>query len=312
MVAFIGFFITRYRHQIASTITNRWLVWRRGYSKVNERIVIVGSGEGCQTARWLLSREKFLYAFSIVGVIDDDIFTKKGMCIDGYKILGSYKDLPKLVNKYDIGLIIFTVSILPAEIIEYIIQLESKTNIRLIYLDKLLKLVDQQLMPKDTLKSNILGSEMNLEFLATHSELTGLPNSYLFRYQLKHSLEYSKRYHNNLSVLIVEIKEYEVIVRTYGLDFGRGVLKEVAKRLTSCKRESDMLACLNDNKFAFLLENTMDCNIVDMIFHRISVTLAEPVRIEGRVFYINPGLHSFIGTKACEESRLVEDLPAVI
>jgi diguanylate cyclase (GGDEF)-like protein len=307
MVAFGGFFITRFRWRILTTIASRWIIWRRNRSGVGERIVIVGSGEGCQTATWLLNRERYLYAFSVVGIVDDDVLPKKDMRIDGYKILGRFNDLPNLVAKYDVGLIIFTTPSIPPEINEFVHDLAKAGTVRLIYLEKLIKFVDQQLMSKDILLSHHLGPEENLEFLATHSELTGLPNSYLFKYQLRHSIAYSKRYQNNLAVLLINLEGYEDIVKSHGRNYGKEILKETARRLIRCKRESDLLACLRESKFALILENVQDCDTVDVVIHRINDILNEPVKVDGQVFNLSTSTKSFVGVKSCEESRLIED-----
>jgi FlaA1/EpsC-like NDP-sugar epimerase len=70
-----------------------------------ERVLIVGSGITAQLATWLLDHPAIANRFWVVGMIDDDLY-KQGMRIFGVQVLGACKDLPQLIAKYDIGVII--------------------------------------------------------------------------------------------------------------------------------------------------------------------------------------------------------------
>jgi FlaA1/EpsC-like NDP-sugar epimerase len=80
----------------------------RGAAKAaRERVLIVGSGPTAQLATWLLDHPANANHFWVVGMIDEDLY-KQGMRIFGIPVLGTCKDLPQLIARYDIGVIILT------------------------------------------------------------------------------------------------------------------------------------------------------------------------------------------------------------
>ena len=60
-------------------------------------------------ASWFLKHGEFSNAFSVVGFVDDDP-RKPGMRVDGSPVVGMTSDLPELIEKQDIGLVIFAIS----------------------------------------------------------------------------------------------------------------------------------------------------------------------------------------------------------
>ena len=76
---------------------------------IGERVLLVGAGELGEMALWLLHRSSYDEAFGIVGIVDDDV-KKQGLRIHGHLVLAGTDQIPDLVKKYDIGLIIFAIS----------------------------------------------------------------------------------------------------------------------------------------------------------------------------------------------------------
>lgn len=115
ILAFVGFVTVRYRERLITGLASRWLRWRNQVSKLGERVVVVGAGDCGQLAIWLLEKSNLAAAFSVVGLIDDD-YRKVGQRINGLTVLGTVQDLPKIVEKKSIGLVMFAINkISPAE-----------------------------------------------------------------------------------------------------------------------------------------------------------------------------------------------------
>jgi len=104
LVAIIGFVAARYRWRLLAGFSTFWMSRRNTFS-VGERVLIVGAGEEGEFTNWLLRRKNLRYAFSIIGVVDDDPL-KQGMRLDGNWIIGTLADIPHLVAQHDVGLII--------------------------------------------------------------------------------------------------------------------------------------------------------------------------------------------------------------
>ena len=113
--AFCGFVAVRYRGRLVSGLAYRWISLRGAAVGAQERVIVVGGGEAGQFVTWLLQNGRSASGFRVAGFVDDDLY-KQGMRIQGVEVLGKRKDIPQLVAKYDVGLVIFAIhNISPAE-----------------------------------------------------------------------------------------------------------------------------------------------------------------------------------------------------
>jgi two-component system CheB/CheR fusion protein len=97
-------------------------------------------------------------------------------------------------------------------------------------------------------------SRQRMEFLATHDELTTLPNRSLFNEHLKLALARSRRSDARLALLFVDLDNFKMINDSLGHEEGDKLLKQAAGRLKSCVREVDTVARLGGDEFVVLLE----------------------------------------------------------
>lgn len=97
-------------------------------------------------------------------------------------------------------------------------------------------------------------SRQRMEYLATHDELTDLPNRTLFNDHLRLALARSARASTDLALLFVDLDNFKIINDTLGHQEGDALLKQVAARLKTCVRGSDTVARLGGDEFVVLLE----------------------------------------------------------
>jgi FlaA1/EpsC-like NDP-sugar epimerase len=105
ILALLSFIIVRYRSRLVTGIMNRFALYRTGVRSAAERVLIVGSGPVAQLAAWILAHPNNARNFRLVGFIDDDLL-KQETRIYGAHVLGTCKELPRLVNQYDVGVVI--------------------------------------------------------------------------------------------------------------------------------------------------------------------------------------------------------------
>lgn len=97
--------------------------------------------------------------------------------------------------------------------------------------------------------------EHELRHFAFHDVLTRLPNRRLFIDRLKHSLALANRSGSHIAVLFIDLNKFKHINDTYGHDVGDLLLIEVAQRLCSKVRESDVVARIGGDEFVVLLDS---------------------------------------------------------
>ena len=88
---------------------------------------------------------------------------------------------------------------------------------------------------------------------ATHDDLTGLPNRYLYIDHLELAIAMCAREHKSFAILLIDLNRFKEINDTLGHSIGDEVLKGVANRMQSSMRESDTLARFGGDEFCILL-----------------------------------------------------------
>jgi diguanylate cyclase (GGDEF)-like protein len=287
MTAGFGFLSVRYRLRLLSSTARRWVNWRQQTSKIGEQVLIVGLGEGNKIANYLLRQNIFRTAFSIVGTIDNTNPSQHGMRVSGNWILGGIRDIPALIKRHDIGMILSTIP-RPEPENEYILEICQISHTRLIFLDDLLSMTNRQVTrPRGQIDSQ-LWVEGNLEYKAMHDVVTGLPNRSLLQDRVQHSLRYAKRYGTQSALIFIEFNAMKKVDETLGHTISSEVLKNLSEGVKKCKRDSDTLAWFGFDTFALLLENLPSEREIEIVIERIRSTLSNPFHIAHHEFLLDP------------------------
>jgi diguanylate cyclase (GGDEF)-like protein len=98
-------------------------------------------------------------------------------------------------------------------------------------------------------------SEKRIAFLAQHDLLTGLANRALFAEKLDDAAKRLQRHGTTFTVLMLDLDKFKNVNDTLGHPAGDQLLVEVAQRLRSSLRDTDVLARLGGDEFAIIQEN---------------------------------------------------------
>ena len=98
-------------------------------------------------------------------------------------------------------------------------------------------------------------NEKRIAFLAQHDLLTGLANRTLFSEKLDDAAKRLKRHGSNFTVLMLDLDKFKNVNDTLGHPAGDQLLVEVARRLQSSLRDTDVVARLGGDEFAIIQEN---------------------------------------------------------
>lgn len=122
-------------------------------------------------------------------------------------------------------------------------------------------------------------STEQLKELAFYDHLTKLPNRRMFLQSANHATELAERSGKQVAVLFMDLNRFKQINDSLGHDFGDKLLIEVAGRIDSAIRKSDIVARFGGDEFTILLEN-LEC--VEQALHvsdNLIASLREPIVI---------------------------------
>lgn len=95
--------------------------------------------------------------------------------------------------------------------------------------------------------------QSQLEFMAQHDVLTGLPNRALLMDRLEVALAQARRSAHRVAVAYLDLDGFKPLNDTHGHEAGDLALREVAQRLKSCIRSGDTVARLGGDEFVLIL-----------------------------------------------------------
>jgi len=129
----------------------------------------------------------------------------------------------------------------------------------------------------------IVSRERRLQMLhlAEHDALTDLPNRLLLNDRLARSIALARRYDRRLAVLFLDCDRFKHINDTLGHAVGDQVLRSIARRLTTCVRESDTVSRHGGDEFLILLTELDSPADAGLIGEKIVSSLAEPHLVAG-------------------------------
>jgi len=141
-----------------------------------------------------------------------------------------------------------------------------------------------------------------LRQLAYYDSLTALPNRRLFTEQLDLLLRLAKRNKEMISLLFVDLDNFKRFNDSLGHHAGDLLLREVAKRLARCVRDSDLVAHyiepssqinvsrLGGDEFTVVLNQLDRAESAGIVATRLLAMLSQPMTIEGHELVVTPSI----------------------
>lgn len=120
-----------------------------------------------------------------------------------------------------------------------------------------------------------------LERLALHDALTGLPNRALFNDRVRQALAQAERQGQPFAVMVLDLDRFKHVNDTLGHQIGDRLLQAVGPRLFRALRKTDTLARLGGDEFAVLLPPVVDGRQAAVTAERLIESLLQPFLIDG-------------------------------
>lgn len=243
--------------------------------------------------------------FSTIVRMADDIAAGRPVESSGLEDSAEFKDIVTLLNNIIGGLNTYKTKmdvdhqLLSMKVEERTSQL-SKRN------EELNRAVKEVTQTKDRLRQ-----------LAYYDSLTSLPNRRLFTEQLDLLLRLSKRNNEMSALLFLDLDNFKRINDSLGHSAGDFLLREVAKRLGRCVRDSDLIAHyvgteseidvsrLGGDEFTLVLNKLDHPRSAGIVAQRVIDELTQPMTLEGHEIVVTPSVGIAIAPNDAEN---VEDL----
>ena len=119
-----------------------------------------------------------------------------------------------------------------------------------------------------------------LDFLANHDALTGLPSLRLCKDRLDQSLAEARRNRQTSAVMFVDLDGFKEINDQHGHDIGDLVLKMTAGRIKTEIRETDTVARIGGDEFVIILSSLPETAIAERIAATVIAQVARPLQIK--------------------------------
>jgi diguanylate cyclase (GGDEF)-like protein/PAS domain S-box-containing protein len=124
--------------------------------------------------------------------------------------------------------------------------------------------------------------ERELEHMARHDTLTGLPNRALFADRLAQAIERHKRDGTGFALAYLDIDKFKGINDTLGHAAGDQLLSGFASRVRHCVRAVDTLARLGGDEFALLLAGPITEDGAAAVAGKIVTAMQPPFELGDR------------------------------
>ncbi len=122
-------------------------------------------------------------------------------------------------------------------------------------------------------------NHQRIAFMATHDELTSLPNRNLLNDRLQQAIEHAKRQSLKMAVLFIDIDHFKYINDSLGHQIGDELLQILAVRLQSVLRKEDTVARFGGDEFVVLLPNITEVSYVKSIATKLLKKIKSPYKI---------------------------------
>lgn len=154
-------------------------------------------------------------------------------------------------------------------------------------------------------------AEEKINSLAFFDPLTELPNRTLLLDRLQQALATSARTGRDGALLFIDLDDFKALNDTLGHDMGDLLLRQVARRLTSCVHEDDSVARLGGDEFVVLLEDLGEHDLeaaaqTEAVGERILAILGQPYQLDAHEYRCTPSIGAtlFNGHKLAKEELL--------
>lgn len=129
--------------------------------------------------------------------------------------------------------------------------------------------------------------EKDINYLAYHDVLTGLPNRALFSNRLEQAIHLAKRTEKYIGILFIDLDGFKAVNDTLGHDWGDNLLKQVAVRVSNCIRKYDTIARFGGDEFLIMIPQIANRGDIEEVAKKVMKVLEKPIIVNEQEFFIS-------------------------
>lgn len=138
--------------------------------------------------------------------------------------------------------------------------------------------------------ADLKDNQEELEHLAQHDMLTGLPNRRLFQDRLDQALAHARRYREQVCLFFIDLDSFKAVNDRHGHEAGDVVLVTLAQRMLMLVREVDTVARLGGDEFVVLLGAAVPDEDLIAIAEKLLNGIKQPMTVRGRVMQLTASI----------------------
>ena len=141
-----------------------------------------------------------------------------------------------------------------------------------------------EMLEREIEEKKIITAE--LQHLANHDPLTGLPSIRLCMDRLSHALAIAHRSQEICAVMFLDVDGFKPINDNHGHQYGDEVLKIIAGRLQAAVREADTVARIGGDEFLIVLSGMLEIDIIEKIAEKLIEESSRTISIGGKKSHV--------------------------
>lgn len=130
-------------------------------------------------------------------------------------------------------------------------------------------------------------TEQELNRIAYHDPLTGLPNRILFQEKLSQAIQAAKASETMLGIAFLDLDSFKAVNDMMGHGLGDRFLAEAARILSRAVRTSDVVARFGGDEFILMIDHISRREELPLIMERVMEITQKPVVLDGQEFFIS-------------------------
>jgi diguanylate cyclase (GGDEF)-like protein len=128
--------------------------------------------------------------------------------------------------------------------------------------------------------TQLLKRQQQLERIANHDFLTGLPNRLFLFVRLGQAMAQARRSNDFLAICYLDLDGFKAINDQFGHAAGDSLLQEVASRIQAVVRGNDTVARMGGDEFAILLGDIKQPDDCSSLLERLLAAIQVPVALD--------------------------------